>query len=365
MSASAVTAPSHMTMFTGLQPSAHGVKTGFEVLPQEISTLAEMLRPAGITTAAFTENGFISASLGFARGFDSFREDTSSYEGAVERTFAGAAAWLERHRDERFFLFVHTYQVHSPFTPPERYAALFEQPERLPRTVALYDREIRFVDDELRRLLASLEASGLADDTVVVLTSDHGEEFLDHGLLGHGGHLYQESVAVPLIFRGPGVPAGRRVETPVAQADLMPTILAIFGLSPPPRSHARSLLGLLRGVEDAGPPRPLYSEGHAHRQPAPGGWRRFESPTFAVRLGARKLIREPGDGRAELYDLTADPDERRNLLEQEPGAASELGELLERYLAEHRAAAGRAGAAPAPLLDPEREQKLRALGYLD
>jgi arylsulfatase A-like enzyme len=377
--ASAVTAPSHMTIFTGLQPSAHGVTDGLRTLPPTIPTLPEELRAHGVTTAAFTEDGWVGVHQGFARGFDRFVENKSAEimvpEGQVDRTFARARAWFERHGDRRFFLFAHTYQVHEPYAPPPRYAGLFAGAgaDALPhlRAMADYDREIRYVDDELRDLVSALERAGLAEDTVLVLTSDHGEEFLEHGLISHGGHLYEESVRVPLLLRGPGFPAGLRVATPVAQADLMPTLLALFGVAPPPGGQARSLLELARGGDApdlAG--RPLFSEGLVKFQAGPGGGRSFDPPTTAVRVGQRKLLRdrERGEQRLELYDLARDPGEHHNLLEAGEDAPDDLRALLDGYLgqreAEQRRLAEGADAAGAPPLDPERREKLRALGYL-
>lgn len=378
--ASAVTAPSHMTIFTGLQPSAHGVTDGLRTLARTIPTLPEELRAHGVTTAAFTEDGWVGVHQGFARGFDRFVENKSADvmvpEGQVDRTFAQARAWFERHGDRRFFLFVHTYQVHAPYAPPPRYAALFadagaDPPPHL-RAMADYDREIRYVDDELRGLVAALERAGLAEHTVLVLTSDHGEEFLEHGLVSHGGHLYEESVRVPLLLRGPGFPAGLRVATPVAQADLMPTLLGLFGVAPPPGGQGRSLLDLARGGDAPGlAGRPLFSEGLVKFQAGAGGGRSFDPPVTAVRVGPRKLLRdrERGEQRLELYDLARDPGEQRNLLENGESAPDDLRALLDAYpgqreAEQRRLVGGEDGAGAAPSLDPQRREKLRALGYL-
>ena len=401
IAASTVTAPSHMTMFTGLQPSAHGVTDGLRALPRSIPTLPEILRASGISTAAFTENGWVGVHQGFARGFDQFVENKSAEimvpEGQVDVTFGQARDWLVANADKRFFLFVHTYQVHAPYAPPATYAPLFgesgaEGAAHL-RDMADYDREIRYVDDELRELIATLEATGNAEDTIVVLTSDHGEEFLEHGLLSHGGHLYEETLRVPLLIHGPGIPAGQRVATPVAMADLMPTLLELFDLPAPADREARSLLPLVRGADPAAfAGRPLYSEGLVKYQAGSEGVRSFDPPIHAVSVGPRKLVRdrERGEVRYELYDLAADPLERRNLLSEErvdasdprtdaghrstdashrSTDASDLRALLERYPAEQQARQRRlADGAPdeeAPPIDPERERKLRALGYLE
>src|SRR5206468_9772239 len=166
-----------------------------------------------------TEGGALAVHFGFERGFDSFRENPvpvprrPGLQAPV--TFADALAWLRSQRDRRTFLFLHTYEVHGPYLAPDAYAQLFRsnppglapdprlRPHQRP---VLYDREIRFADDELRRLFAALEADGRLAHTLVVLTSDHGEEFLEHGYIGHGATLPDEVLRVPLPFLGPGIP---------------------------------------------------------------------------------------------------------------------------------------------------------------
>jgi arylsulfatase A-like enzyme len=384
--ASPVTAPSHMTMFTALQPITHGVTHGLKSLSPALRTLPELLRAHRIETAAFTEDGWVGTRQGFGRGFNVFSEnkspDVMAPTGEVDLTFAQAKRWLAWNRDKQFFLFLHTYQVHEPYAPPERYADLFTRqdgqktdegsPPYLRRR-ADYDREIRFVDDELRSLVGELERLGIEGETVFILTSDHGEEFLEHGRFSHGRQLYEEAVRVPLIFQGAGIPQGRRVETPVAQLRLMPTILELFAAEAPPGQTAPSLLPLIRGEElPAGAPRPVYSEAWMTTH---GGRtidvKRFQPPSVGVRVGSRKAtrIRDRRGFRYEYYDLAEDPGEQRNLYSERRDEASDLVALLERY-EEEREARSRdllgeeEPSAPSLRLDPEREEKLRALGYL-
>jgi arylsulfatase A-like enzyme len=382
-----VTAPSHMTLFTSLQPMTHGVTDGLKVLSKAVRTLPELIRARRIDTAAFTENGWVSVHQGFSRGFNSFSENKSAEimvpEGEVDATFAQAKRWLESNHDKRFFLFLHTYQVHAPYAPPERYADLFAEhdgrsiDEHSPTHVqyrANYDREIRYVDDELRSLFATLETLGLDRTTVFVLTSDHGEEFLEHGLLYHGGNLYEESVRVPLMFTGPGIAAGRRIATHVGHKHLMPTILELFGIAPPEDREQRGLLGPMLGHEqEALASEPVFSEAWVTFQPGLGRrGRRFDPPSFSVRLGSRKLTRHrQGSGhRYEFYDLARDPLEQHDLFPSRGSEAQDLVALIERYPEEReqeRRALLReeAEASPAPQLDAEREEKLKALGYIE
>jgi arylsulfatase A-like enzyme len=388
VAAATITTPSHASIFTSLQPAAHGTIDGMKVIPKHIPTLPELVRAAGLDTAGITEDGWLGIRHGFGRGFDVFQENRSaqimSPDGQVDRTFAEAAGWLERNRDKRFFLFLHTFQVHSPYAPPPRYAELFAEPgagtqPAHERDRDGYDREIRYTDDELRALFARLEELGLASDTVFIATADHGEAFLEHGLVEHSGRLHEEVVRVPLLLAGPGIPAGRRVAVPVAHIDLLPTILELLAIPAPGWIQGRSLVGLATGrdPESAFADRALFSETRMRTALAEG--RRqvpFAAPAFMVRRGSRKLLRYPdgaGGFRYELYDVASDPGERRDLHASEAAAAAGLRALLDGYEAAGRAhreeidaSAGVADAPPeAVSLDPAQQEKLRALGYLE
>lgn len=265
------TLPSHMTMLTGLQPWNHGVYPPSGVLPPETPQLQEILQQAGFSTAGFTEGGYVDGTYGFSRGFDHFSDEAKKIETDVERTFERARGFLaELEADERFFLFLHTYAIHDPYYPSGEFAAGFP-PEVLPPAelnelfgptipehvpfptgpaladynagkfsldadelaafVAAYDRSIRYVDQQLERLFAFLEEKGLDRDLLIVITSDHGEEFAEHGRLAHT-QIYRETVQVPLIVIGDRVPA-QRIGTPVGLVDVTPTLLDFAGLSQP------------------------------------------------------------------------------------------------------------------------------------
>jgi arylsulfatase A-like enzyme len=379
VAAAATTGPSHATIFTGLQPSAHGVLAGQDLSPL-VTTLADVLRAHGFTTGAVTENGPVNARRGLGYGFGSFRENrnTEVAQGQIEETFARARRWLERHRDRRFFLFVHTYQVHAPYTPPERYRRLFAAPpadaraesRRDEERAALYDAEIRYADDELRRFFDRLEALGLAGKTLIVLTSDHGEEFLEHGFLAHGANLHGEITHVPLLFRGPVIPRGARVRTTAGHADLMPTLLELAAVPGSPGAMGRSLARVLRGVADEEAEIPVYSETWRTVAVDARGQRvTVPSPTLAVEFGNRKLIRRPtadGSGfRYQYFDRSRDPGERGDLWPHQGPAARDLRELLDGYAAyAHRyRPVGRQPDAGAERIEPSQIEKLHALGY--
>jgi arylsulfatase A-like enzyme len=379
------TAASHMTMFTSLQPSVHGVRANTEwgAMAPEIGTLAQIMRSHGFATGAVTENGALSRR-GFDRGFDSYLEEKSADllvpTGHVAEGLRDARAWLDRHANQRFFFFFHTYQTHHPYVPPERYARVFGQsagePSRYPDGWHPddYDREIRQTDDELREFFGGLEAAGLLDDTVVILTSDHGEAFLEHGFVSHGPTTHEEVLRVPLIFRGPGIPEGQRSSTVVGLVDLMPTILDLAGLPPVGDPMGKSLVPLIRGngTESGREQRLLFSEAWMTFGVTADGLAPVEVPIFAVRRGAEKLSRHPdGKGfRYAYYNLDEDPGERWNRFEAEGQSVSDLREALDRYagaMAARRAAIVRPSSQPEsePPMDPQQEERLRALGYLE
>jgi arylsulfatase A-like enzyme len=380
------TTPSHMTLFTSLYPSVHGVELWSDgargrALSPAAHTLAEVLKAAGFDTAAFTGGANVHRSRGFDHGFDEYR-----HSGQLAR----ALAWLDARRGRRFFLFFHTYEVHDPYLPAEEWQAAFVDGRggRLLETVArlrrnaggwerahrlfwesvtpgdaadrrtlsrLYDAAIRTMDERtLAPLLDRLEARGLADDTLVVLTSDHGEAFGEHGVFLHDD-LYAETLRVPLVLRLPGrVPAGRRVAERVGLLDVMPTVLELLGVPAPPGLQGRSLAPLVRGDAPAEPAPPAVSE---YSNPTLG--RTFES----VRHGDGAYIVDRGA--EQLYDLRTDPGEQRNLAPAAPPALGALRAALARWRAACAPLAARLGPrGPGVAADAETVRRLRALGYL-
>lgn len=257
--------------------------------------------------------------------------------------------FLREHRNERFFLWLYYMEPHTTYAPSQPFpsppagiseAALARLQgvdfwelvdvgrnavalEEMPALVSLYDGEIHDVDAWIGALVAELDRLGLGERTLIVLHSDHGEEFLDHQGYGHGTTMYDELVRVPLIMAGPGVVGqGRAIESPVALLDLMPTLLEAGGVAPPAEARGRSLWPLLRGETMA--EAPIYSE-MVHTTPA---------DRKAVRYQGWKLIYSFVDDRVELYDLQVDPREQTNLAEQEPARAEEYVRLLRRWLAQ-------------------------------
>jgi arylsulfatase A-like enzyme len=367
VSAATTTGPSHMSIMTSLPPSQHGARRGLQALSARVPTLAEQLRAEGFATAAFTENGSLDRRRGFGLGFDEYFEskssDIRSPVGDIERTLDRARSWLSRNRGARSFLFLHTYQVHAPYKPPPSYRDLFEgdgegQRAKDPARRAPiddYDREIRYTDDVLAKFFAWLEDAELLGRSLIVVTADHGEEFLDHGRIGHRSLPHQELVHVPFLMRGPGVPAGRRVTGLASHVDLAPTLLELLGA--PSLDHARGR-SLLSSMADRSPAedalRPVFSETWALDPP-------YIPPSVSVQLGDHKLIRfRTAAGPAvRLYDLVEDPGEERDIAALEPLRVATLKELLDEYVALERQGGKEVE------IDAALEQKLRVLGYIE
>lgn len=263
---------SHMSMFTGLHPREHGVFPPNSVLSPEVETLPEVFQRHGFRTAGFTEGGYVSGRFGFRRGFNTYvSRDRSSRHRPLENTFRRGVDFLEGlGPDDRFLLFLHTYAVHTPYDAPERYRKSFwpgDPPPgappatgpaltRLNRTGerppppavdwlrALYDAGIRQTDEVLERFFADLERLGLADEVTVVITSDHGEEFLDHGLFNHT-QIYRETMHVPLLVIHPDHRSAVRHGGIVELIDLAPTLYELARLQPGGRPSGESLARLL------------------------------------------------------------------------------------------------------------------------
>lgn len=373
----AFTPPSHMTMLTGLEPCAHGVTDRDGILAPEDLLLAEVLRANGYDTAAFTENAYVVAGAGFARGFDTYvemREDASAAPGFGVETFRAAQDWIARSAHVPFFLFVHTYQVHKPYTPPRGYRHLFgdypksdTREQRWKREQQAYDQEIRYTDDLLGGFLDALEAYGLVDDTILVVTSDHGEEFGRHTWGGHGFGVWDGAVLVPLLVRAPGrVPPGTTVATPVGIGDLVPTLLDLAEIPLPRPIQGQSFAPLLRDDEDADfQPRPLVS-------------RTIGGDMASIRFPEFKYVLRTKPSKAErIYVPTRDPHEQHPLdpekTEEKLERSRKTLEGFERSCREYRSAhpvtAGKDALyeqRPDWLINRnEIERKLRSLGYVD
>ena len=354
------TTASHMSLFTGLYPSAHRVFEPGPRLKAKAPTLPAILARNGYRTGAITENGMLMRSVGFGRGFDTYLElrkpEPLDTPGFIAEGVERAKEWLGRYGKERFFLFLHTYQVHAPYEPPEEYdrfrhAGTASQPRR-----AAYAGEVLYTDHEVGRFLEFLDSSGLSDNTVVLITSDHGESFGEHGRLGHGSALFEEELQVPLLLRAPGrSQAGLQVDTPVSLIDIAPTLLELAGIDAPGAMQGKSLVRLTAGIDDEEVrDRALYAQ------------RRLAGDRYvvAVRRGKEKWLAGPLDADANVVDLGTDPHEKSPRTSE--AIRSQANGLRAAYRAEGEALFASFGEDGAPVhLDPETRDRLRALGYVD
>lgn len=365
------TTPSHMSLFTSMFPTVHGVDSPSSNrqrrLPDDRRTLAEVLSASGYATAAFTGSGSISAVFGFWRGFDLYAEssstDPASRGNDIAGVFAKASRWLVDHRDRPFFVFLHTYVVHEPFTH-ETFLGEADPADATARLSALYDGGVLAADGFVGQVLGLLDGLKLRERTILVLLSDHGEEMAPRypgPRLGHGHTVYEDLLHVPLFIAAPGrVPAGRRVAEPVQLIDVMPTVLEMMDVTVPSGLQGASFAAVFRGgaiaARDAfaectncGPERKALHEG---RFKYVRTFPRAEPPSHPIPVPV------PDE---EFFDLAADPGERRNLLDQGGADLDRLRRHLQAIVATNSA---RRGAVVEQELDEETVQRLKALGYI-
>ncbi|MCK6526300.1 sulfatase [Myxococcota bacterium] len=427
------TEPSHLSMLSSTFPHQNGIAGNGTTIPGDVPMIQELLRDRGAATAGFVSGFPVTARFGFDRGFGVFDDDFGAPMGlhrlavvrvadqflayggtprerTAEITGSRAVAWLRDHARGGFFAWVHFYDPHGPYTAPAPYAGMYDpdgpdpskalegdMPEYWPPAlrsvrdaehwIAEYDAEITWTDSWVGRLLQTLEAEGVLDSTLVVVTADHGESLTEHGyLFDHGLHLYDAEMRVPLLMRLPGkIAAGTRVPCQVRGVDIAPTITDLLGLGGLPSFRGDSLRGHLGGEGACGPAPvalaapPVGGEG----VPAlPDGGESAAAPqaitidreAFGATLASRHVLNPPTDymlrvegthrlkyvarneGEHQLFDLVADPGEERDLLRAEPGHAAGLRGRLD---AATSGAKGQVREA-----DPEMIRKLCDLGYM-
>ncbi len=372
------TAPSVATLFTGLPSPLHGVVNPLErwnalgTLGPEQRTLAEWLSDRGYATAGLVTNQNLDARFGFDQGFDWYTFHPWEAPGLT----AEALSLLDRRGPAPFFLYLHYMDTHSPY---ETQTAPYVDPayagpitgahEELDAILmgryapndadlahlrALYDQELAFFDQAFGALVKGLEARGLLQDTVIAFTSDHGEEFWDHGALLHGYTLFEEQLHVPFAVVAPGL-APRAIEGSTRHADV-PRLLMELADVPAGRDHAlpgEALAPVLRG---AGEPEPVPIVGHAQLRAV----RTVRSWSWTTPEGLKLIAEELPEPRVRLYDLGSDPGEQRDLAADRPGDVAALQGALAAWRAQHQAAAPRAVD-----LTVDEVEALKALGYID
>jgi arylsulfatase A-like enzyme/tetratricopeptide (TPR) repeat protein len=350
IAATPLTLPSHTSILTGMTPPRHAVRqNGIFRLDESHETLAERFREAGYDTGAVIGAIVLDARYGLDQGFDLYdwsmtsrrASETGYPERTAEEVSEAALRWLAA-RERRFFLWLHYYDPHAAYRPPAPFAERFAG--------RLYDGEIAYVDEQIGRVFRALRRSGEWDRTLVIATADHGESLGEHGELTHAYTLYDAVLEVPLVLRGPGVPAARRVPEVVSAIDLAPTVLALAGLAPLGGADGRDLSPLW-SAESRLEERPAYAETLATQ--LDHGW----APLFALRSARHLYVRAP---RAELYDVGTDPRQLENLLDDPSRVPAGLVGGLEQRLESVRA---REGKASRLALDAETREQLGALGY--
>jgi arylsulfatase A-like enzyme len=390
------TAPSHMSMFTSLYASAHGVQTVNSQLGDGVGTLAQRLSENGFVTKAFVTGLILSHEQGFNRGFQSYDDFSVEWRlfsakrrlhpedtlypktGAPGNEFSSkitklATEWLKEHSQEKFFLFLHYYDCHSPYMPPASLANKFKAeyaesgskiaipPGTSPniqwceRYVAeempLYDGEIAFTDEYIGKLLQALDDLRLSDKTLVIVLSDHGEAFFEHGQMLHGSSLYEEQIRVPLIMRLPGViPAGERIAGNASQVDIMPTALGLLGVKASSQIQMQGidLSPAILGGQPV-PERLIYSE-----------LATFGSNLRAVRWGDWKLVGTVRKLRgAQLEQVRGNGEKVIAGVDVE----KDCSEAAVRAFAEGPPSIPKANAVKTAEPDAERMRQLKSLGY--
>ncbi len=385
------TLPAHLALLTSLPDVVHGVTTEALQLDERCLTLPEILREQGYRTWGVFTGPFLMARWGFGQGFDSYRDATvydKKLEGevmiqAAERgqTTEGAMKKVrELFQDQSprpFFLFLHLFDVHPDFDPLPPYDTLFtpsylgnvhgidimnnplvhkDMPQvDLDHLIALYDGEIRSVDElGIAVLVRMLDEFGLSDNTLIVLTSDHGEEFFEHGVFGHHQNLFDSTLKIPLVIWGPGlVPSGKSVDHQVRIIDIMPTILDLLDLPQSPEGLGQSLRELWEAPQEFRSDRPVFSEVKS--------WKHYME---SLRLTNFKFIRDYSRNDKAMVDLALDPHEIDLIFGDDisPEVEKKFLELRSGLIAYQKGLPWRSHRAPE--MDPELRERLKSLGYI-
>lgn len=391
------TLPSHVSLMTSLNCINHQVYQGNQTMDPSILTLADILRTRGYFNGAITGGGFVSGFYGFSKGFDSYHvRGQIQSKNSAEIASRAVLDWIDRHKDRNFFLFLHTYQIHNPYSSPAPYNELFLEksstlteidmsPFRLNHEnrykpvmddlrqnfIDLYDGEIRYTDETLiKQLLSKLKELNLYDSTMIILTSDHGEEFYEHKSWHHTHSVYNETIKIPLIIKFLNSNhKGKRIPEFVRIIDIMPTILEALDINPSKyQMDGESLFDLLGDEKQEMEERIFISE------LASNVMQRHVPKKVAINLGKHKLIINnefksedlayflsslPEMEPMEIYDLEKDPDELYNKSRENPQLTRELLDFLRNQNKMTR----KVSAEEAKMSEELREQ-LRALGYI-
>ncbi len=357
MTAVPQTNPTHASIFTGMFPNRHGIFHHMaSMLSPDVRPMAEILSDEGYTTAGhYSWVSFDPQYSGLERGFDTYERHTVDrgwpadqptdwfeqlMDSKADATSDGVLSWAESGAVEPFFTWIHYNDAHWPYDPVAPYDTMFDQcdtcldgsldsiiriaegysptPREASHLKGLYDGEVAFADQQLGRIIGWLREKGILDNTIVIVTADHGEGFGEKGLWSHQEVLYNTASRVPLIIRYPAVvPAGQVIEAPASSIDILPTVLNILGIESPDGVEGRSLLPLIL-EQETGEDRAAFT-------------RLWDAAKLSVVYHGMKLIENMQTGDVELYDLGQDPAETTNLIHSRPGEASELQALLDAW----------------------------------
>lgn len=378
------TKPSTVSLFTGLHVRRHYViRGGGHQLPQQVVTLAELMKAQGYATGGFVWNPHLSRRQAFDQGFDHYVDDARKGSKSLLYEFL---SWVDRERPERLFAYVHFKGTHDPYYDDNDLSTLITAPHyqgdfaphRLDYKEEVKEGRILAPDESVHlqyvaegvarkvdreavgAFLERFRASGLDENTLLIFTSDHGDAFFEHGTVSHGHTVYDEEVHVPLVLylpeafaRNRSIPTRGRHPCPTSTVDLLPTVLDFVGAEPPPDIDGVSLLPRLVGEPDCA--RPVIAETTDESRSVTGA---------ALVQGGQKLIVDYREDRVELFDLTSDPGERRDLSRHRRERASALQDTLSRRLNADGSSLAPWSQVPGEL-PAEQEEALRALGYVE
>lgn len=342
-----LTLVSHSSMFTGLDPNVHGVRdNAYIVLDDSYSTLAELLKNAGYHTGAFIGSAVLERRYGLAQGFDTYSKfQPTSVVGSesqrkADEVVAEAENWLSKIKGKRYFLWLHLYDPHFPYSPPEPFHSQYQSP---------YDGEIAYTDQILGNFLEKLKTQNLLANTLILLLGDHGESLGEHREDDHGYFVYDSTLKIPFLLHWTGqIPAGKVITEQVQSIDVLPTIAELMGIKMDQPIQGKTLMPLLRGEHSYGQP---YAYAESLTPKLYYGW----SDLKCLRTGEWKYIDAP---EPELYHLKSDPGELQNLAAKNPEKIRQFKERMKDFvkLTESR--------KQKEAVDAERMEQLAALGYV-
>lgn len=389
------TIPSHLSILSGLNPNSHGANSFSDKVPCFVKTLPQLLREKGFLTFAYTGGGLVSANFGFSKGFNHYKEwDGSELPDSSKPIFERADKFISSNKGKDFFLFLHTYQFHEPLDSPEEirkivlrgkkilwegvsiskligggkgtYKPLKE--EEVESIKILLKAESRTIDEHLiKPLIEKLKEEGIYDQTMIIITSDHGDELFDHGGWQHSHTLYNELIRVPLIIKFPYQKfRGKRVSKNVRLVDIAPTILDVLGFdSSDFQMDGKSLIPVIKGKEKE--ERKCFSEIYYDPE-KPHIPQRISLVYGDYKLIVNQIIPEwkkffayppPPQYPFELYNLKNDPGEKKNLYSEDSKIAKEMLEMIKEYKKKTPPKVEKG------IIDEELKSKLRALGYIE